>query len=184
MYKIENYAVISKPNITYQKANEIVKNFINEDKNRINYLKFKIEEKFKLIHYIYSLLFSKIYSRTNHFGIQNKTNFDFYFQTWKSRKQNGAVGTKILNHLAPNQAKQITTEVLSQTKNPKDYQEREVHENEEHPIDFKIPDETFEPTMVEIKTNNNLSKKGVEKRKQPEIQLSKNTIKMNKLKTK
>ena len=63
MYKIENYAVISKPNITYQKANEIVKNFINEDKNRINYLKFKIEEKFKLIHYIYSLLFSKI-----HFG--------------------------------------------------------------------------------------------------------------------
>ena len=63
MYKIENYAVISKPNITYQKANEIVKNFINEDKNRINYLKFKIEEKFKLIHYIYSLLFSKILFR-------------------------------------------------------------------------------------------------------------------------
>ena len=60
MYKIENYVVISKPNITYQKANEVVKNFINEDKNRINYLKFKIEEKFKLIHYIYSLLFSKI----------------------------------------------------------------------------------------------------------------------------
>ena len=33
MYKIENYAVICKPSITYQKANEIVKNFINEDKN-------------------------------------------------------------------------------------------------------------------------------------------------------
>ena len=105
MYKIENYAVISKPNITYQKANEIVKNFINEDKNRINYLKFKIEEKFKLIHYFYSLLFSKIYNRTNHFGIQNKTNFYFYFQTWKSRKQNGAVGTKVLIHLAANQEK-------------------------------------------------------------------------------
>ena len=168
MYKIENYAVISKPNITYQKANEIVKNFINEDKNRINYLKFKIEEKFKLIHYIYSLLFSKIYIRTNNFGIQNKTNFDFYFQTWKSRKQNGAVGTKILNHLAPNQAKQITTEVLSQAKYPKDYQDREVHENEQHPIDFKIPDETFQPTMVEIKTNNDLIKKRAEKRKQLE----------------
>ena len=116
MYKIENYSVISKPNITYQKANEIVKNFINEDKNQINYLKFKIEEQYTLIHYIYSLLFSKIYNRTNHFGIQSKTNFDFYFQAWKFRKQNGAVGTKILNHLAPNQAKQITTEVLSQIK--------------------------------------------------------------------
>ena len=133
--------------MTYQKANEIVKKFVNEDKNLINYLKLKIEEKFKLIHYIYSLLFSKIYNRTNHFGIQNKGNFDFYFQTWKSRKQNGAVGTKILNHLAPD-------------------------ENEQHPIDFKIPDETFQPTMVEIKTNNDLSKKRAEKRKQLERQLS------------
>ena len=89
------------------------------------------------------MLFSKVYNRTNHFGIQNKINFDFDFQTWKSRKQNGAVGTKILNHLAPNEARQIPTEVLSHAKNPKDYQDREVHENEQHPIDFKIPDETF-----------------------------------------
>ena len=44
-YKIENYAAISKPNITYQKANEIVKNFINEHKNRINYLKYKNRKK-------------------------------------------------------------------------------------------------------------------------------------------
>ena len=122
MYKIENYAVISKPNITYQKANEIVKNFINEDKNQINYLKFKIEEKFKLIHYIYSLLFSKIYNRTNHFGIQNKTNFDFYFQTWKSRKQNRAVEITQL------QIKQNKSQ-LKFSKNPKDYQDREVNEN-------------------------------------------------------
>ena len=77
-----------------------------------------------MIHYIYSLLFSKIYSRTNNFRIQNETNFDFHFQTWKSRKQNRAAGTKILNHLAPNQAKQITTEVLSQAKNLKDYQDK------------------------------------------------------------
>ena len=65
-------------------------------------------------------------------------------------------------------------------KNLKDYQDREVHENEQHPIDLKIPDEKFQPTMVEIKTNNNLSKKRAEKRKQLERQ---NTIKMNKLKT-
>ena len=133
-----------------------------------------------MIHCIYSLQFG---NRVNHFEIQNKTNFYFYFQTWKSRKQNGAVGTKILNHLAPNQAKQITTEVLSQAKNPKDYQEREVHENEQHPIDFKIPDETFQSTMVEIKTTI-LVKKRAEKRKQLERQLSENTIKMNKLKAK
>ena len=72
MYKQENYAVISKPNLTYQKANNIVKNYLLEESNRINILKYKIEEKFPLIHYIYSLLFSKIYSRTNNFVIQNK----------------------------------------------------------------------------------------------------------------
>ena len=58
MYKIGNYVVISKPNFTYQKTNNIVKQFLKENVNRINLLKYKIEEKFKLIHYIYSLLFS------------------------------------------------------------------------------------------------------------------------------
>ena len=62
MYKQENYAVISKPNLTYQKANNIVKNYLLEESNRINILKYKIEEKFPLIHYIYSLLFNKIYN--------------------------------------------------------------------------------------------------------------------------
>ena len=56
MYKIKNYVVISKPNLTYQKANNIVKNFLKENINQINLLQYRIEEKFKLIHYIYSLL--------------------------------------------------------------------------------------------------------------------------------
>ena len=38
--------------------------------------------------------------------------------------------------------------------------------------------------MVEIKTNNDLSKKRAEKRKQLERQLSEKTIKMNKIKAK
>ena len=80
MYKKENYAVISKPNLTYKKANEIVKNCLLEESNRINILKNKIGEKFPLIHFIYSLLFSKIYNRTNNFGIQKKINkFCFLF---------------------------------------------------------------------------------------------------------
>ena len=95
---------------------------------------------------------------------------------WSSRNKN-------VKSLSSKSSKTNHKEVLSQTKNPKDYQGRQVHKNEEHPIDFEIPDETFQPTMVEIKTNNDLSKKGEEKRKQPEILLSKNTIKMNKLKT-
>ena len=60
MYKKNNYTEISKPNLTYQKANNIVKNYALKESNRINLLKFKIEEKLLLIRYIYSMLFSKI----------------------------------------------------------------------------------------------------------------------------
>ena len=77
IYTSKNYDVISSPNLTYQKANEIVANYFLEDLNRINIAKFKIEEKFQLTHYVYPLLFSKIYSRTNNFGIQKKNNLDF-----------------------------------------------------------------------------------------------------------
>ena len=33
IYKNENHAVVSNPKLTYQKANAIVKNFIEEDAN-------------------------------------------------------------------------------------------------------------------------------------------------------
>ena len=61
------------------KANNIVKNHLLEEWDRINILKYKIKERFPLIHYIYLLVFSKICSITNDFGIQNKNNFDFHF---------------------------------------------------------------------------------------------------------
>ena len=82
----------------------------------------------------------------------------------------------------PNQAKQIT-EVLLQPKDPKDYQNRVVHENKQAPIDFKIPNEEFQPTMVEIRTiDDSVIKKRPEKRKQLERQLSENTARLNKTK--
>ena len=86
IYKEKYQNEISQRNLTYQKANNIVKEYLFEDWNRINYLKFKIEEKFELIHYIYLLLFSKIYNRTISFGIKRKNNFDFNFQLWKKKK--------------------------------------------------------------------------------------------------
>ena len=53
MYKQLNYTEISKPNLTYLKASNIVKEYLFEESNQINRLKYKIEEKFPLIHYIY-----------------------------------------------------------------------------------------------------------------------------------
>ena len=151
MYKQDNYTEVSKPNLTYQKANNIVKNYTFEEPNRINLLKYKIEERFSLIHYIYLMLFSKIYNRTNNFGIQNKNNFDFHFQTWRNRKTAGAIAPKILKQLPLPQANQITTEVLSTVKDPINYQDREVQKNEQVLIDIETTDdELVRPTMVSV----------------------------------
>ena len=185
MYKQNNYTEISKPNLTYQKAINIVKNNVLEESNRTNLLKFKIEEKFPLIHYIYSMLFSKIYNRTTNFGIQNKNNFDFDFQTWKNRKTAGAFAPKILKQLPLPQANQITTEVLLTAKHPSNYQDREVQKNEQVSIDIKMSDDEFvSPTMVSVNAtvDENAVKQRVAKRKILEKQLSENTARMNKIK--
>ena len=185
MYKQENYAAISKPNLTSQKTNNIFKNYLLEESNRINILKYKYGEKFPLIHCIYLLLFSKIYNRTNNFGIQNKNNFDFYFQTWKNRKTAGAIAPKILKQLPLPQANQITTEVLSTAKDPSNYQDREVQKNEQVPIDIKMSDDEFvSPTMVSVNNtvDENAVKQKAAKRKILEKQLSENTARMNKIK--
>ena len=77
MYKHKYCNQISQPNFNYQKANIIVKEYLFEDMKRINQLKYKTEEKFSLIHCVYSTLFTKIYNRTNNFIIQKKNIFGF-----------------------------------------------------------------------------------------------------------
>ena len=54
MLKQNNYNMISQPNLTYQKVNNIVKAYLAESEDRISTLKYKLAEKFDLIHYIYS----------------------------------------------------------------------------------------------------------------------------------
>ena len=83
IYKNGSYNAISNRKLTYQKANAIVKNFIEEDVNRINFFKYKIEKSFNLIHYIYSSLFSKIYNRINNF---RRKQFWFCFCSLESKK--------------------------------------------------------------------------------------------------
>ena len=162
IYKHKYFTQINQPSLTYQKANTIVKEYLMEDRNRINQLKFKIEEKFELIHYIYSLLFSKIYNRTNTFGIQKKNNFEFNFNLWKTKK-NQKIHKKMLYKAI--------------AKYPSNYEEREIEKNEQAPIDISISKEVVRPTMAEITT-----KKRAEKRKHLENKLNENTEMMKKLK--
>ena len=99
MLKQKIYNIISQPNVTYQKANEIVKNYLLEDGNRINQLKHKMAEKFNLIHCIYSFLYAKIYNRTNNFGIERKNDFNFQFQMWRKEKQQKFIAKEPANYV-------------------------------------------------------------------------------------
>ena len=121
-------------------------------------MKFQIEEKFDFIHYVCSLLFGKIYNRINTFGIQKKNNFEFSFQTWKTKKNQKCL-------------KQLSAKTF--TKDSPNYKGREVEKHEQVPIDEHLT----RPTMV----NDVTSKIRVEKRKMLEKRLIENTAKMNKI---
>ena len=60
IYLKDNYTILSSPNLTYQKADNIVKRFIEQDIKNIDVSRTKIKENFKIIHCIYLLLYPKI----------------------------------------------------------------------------------------------------------------------------
>ena len=100
----ENYNILGDPKLTYEKANTVGKKVIEENSNSINLLKIKLEEHFKTIRHIYSLLYPKIYN----------------FQNWKAKRQNGPVGPKMINELLMPTYQLLVTEMLSKAKDPKD----------------------------------------------------------------
>ena len=116
MLKHKSYNVISQPNLTYQKANAIVKNYLLEDGNRINQVKYKMAEKFNLIHYIYSFLYAKIYNRTNIFGIERKNDFDFQFQMWPKEKQQKFFAKEPANYVNRNIDKEEEVPIADEDK--------------------------------------------------------------------
>ena len=83
----KNYLILSETQVTYQKAIDILNEFLEQNQTEnFDLLKESLVENINLIRYVYSTLFSKIYNRANVFGIRNKSNFDFSYQLWKSSK--------------------------------------------------------------------------------------------------
>ena len=79
VYFFKKIIHLCQPHITYQKANNIVLKFIEEDLQNFELLKAALRGNLHTIQYVYSLLFPKIYNRTNKFGINNKLQFDFFY---------------------------------------------------------------------------------------------------------
>ena len=125
----KQFNIISQTNLTYQKSNKIVLNYLTENRpKKLMQLKYKLNEKFNLIHYIYSVLYAKIYNRINHFGIKRKNDFNYQFQIWRKEKQNKNLGKEPLNYL-----------------------NRKVNEEEQKPITEKINKNTLRRKMLEEK---------------------------------
>ena len=75
----ESFIDLCQTHITYQKAKNIVLKFIEEDLQNLELLKVALREHLRTIQYVHSLVFPKIYNRTNKFGINNKLQLDFFF---------------------------------------------------------------------------------------------------------
>ena len=95
-------------------------------------------EKFNLIHYVYSVLYAK--NRINHFGIKRKNDFDFQFQIWRKEKQTKSLGKEPLN-----------------------YVNRKVNDEEQKPLTEKNNKNTLKRKMLEEKLEENT--KAMKKRK-------------------
>ena len=88
IYSKESFIDLCQTHITYQKAKNIVLKFTEEDLQNLELLKVALREHLRTIQYVHSLVFPKIYNRTNKFGINNKLQLDFFFTNWGHYKNN------------------------------------------------------------------------------------------------
>ena len=122
IYKSPNYQILADPKLTFQRANQIVKNWIVPYQKKNELIKMN-NGNFKHIHYIYSCLYPKIYSRINQFGIKNKSEFELAFSYFKVEKQSN------------NKLKQTDIKAFFSGKDPEVYVKREeVHPSEQKPV--------------------------------------------------
>ena len=105
LYLKENIIELSQPHITYQKANNTVINIIYI----INISTLK--DHLRTSQYVYSGPFPKIYSRTNKFGIKNKSHFDFIFVNWRHHKSNLVLPTPRKNKVVEEPIKKLIPEI-------------------------------------------------------------------------
>ena len=135
IYQKENFIELSQPHITYQKANNIVLTFVVEDAQNTDLLKSALRNHLRTIQHLYSLLFPKIYSRTNRFGINNKLHFDFIFTNWRHDKSNLVLPTPIKNKDVEQPIKNIIPEIdITQQKQQQQQQQQQQNEKEKEEI--------------------------------------------------
>ena len=106
--------------------------FVAEDVQNVDLLKSALRNHFQTIQYVYSLLFQKIYNRTNTFGINNKSHFDFILTNWKHHKNNIVLPTPTKNRVAEQPTKQILPEIhITYLQQHHHHQQQQQQQNEQ-----------------------------------------------------
>ena len=82
IFLYDNFLALTEMEITYQKANSVVKEFLKQHPNELDQLKNCLAENAKAILYLYATLFPKYYFHNNKFGIQNKSLVDLAYREW------------------------------------------------------------------------------------------------------
>ena len=130
IYLKENFIELSQLPITYQKANNIAVKFVEEDMQNIDLLKYALRNHLRIIQYVYSLLFPKVYNRTNRFGVNNKWHFDFIFNNWRHHKSNLILSTPTKNKI-PEQLTKKTIPEINITQQQEQEQQQQQQQNEQ-----------------------------------------------------
>ena len=153
-YLKDNFTQLRHPQITFQKANDIVKNFIEQDEANIELLRQHRKDHDVTNQILYPNLYPKIYSRNNHFGMHNKsickyTHRDWCIQKTKYRQSPRKDQTDGDNNSNSNSNKSVEA---AAGKNPDIYEQRsDVNEFEQRPAEdlkFKSSQQMTKPKKL------------------------------------
>ena len=120
--------------ITFQKANNVVKNFIEQDETNIELLHQHLEKYAIICQFLYANLFPKVYAHNNDFGIQNKSIFEYTYREYYFEKTNKARKEKT-------DGNNNSEAVAAASENPDAYEQRSaahVNEFEQRPEEIKF----------------------------------------------
>ena len=90
VYLKDNFTQLFQAQITFQKGNDVIKNFIEQDEANIEQLYQHLQKCAIIYQLFYANLFPKVYARNNHFGIHNKSIFEYTYREWYLKKTNKA----------------------------------------------------------------------------------------------
>ena len=185
VYLKDNFMQLCQAQITFQKANDVVKNFIEEDEANIELLRQHLEKYAIIYQFLYANLFPKVYARNNHFGIHNKSIFEYTYREWYFKNTNK---TRKEQTDGNNNSKAVA----AAGKNLDAYDQRsaaDVNQFEQRPEEIKFQGSAIvKPKKVHVTTKAEMDAriaKKKEKRKQKkaalEAKLTENTDEVNKL---